>query len=117
MSYNEILAIVAKVDAGLPVTREEAEAVVRSVSRACKGPIKPGKEEEYGELRRAAGNFGGGGTGYDIGLVDTLNREGCGSDFNNVIVQFPFDGAEHYTPCPKCGQEISFRSPFFNLRS
>lgn len=116
MSYEEVVAIVAKVDAGLPVTREEAELVVRSVQRACKGPYKSEKHKaEYQELRNAAGGFGGQERGYDIGVLDALNRIHCGADFNDEIVKFPFDGKEHIVNCPKCGQEISFRSPFFVL--
>lgn len=112
---TELQEIVARVEMGGAVTKEEAIAVVRSIKRTCKGPIKKNKLAEYGELRRAAGNFGGGNTGYDIGLVDSLNREGCGYDFNNVVVSYPFDGQEHIVNCPNCKQQISFRSPYFKL--
>jgi hypothetical protein len=36
----------------------------------------------------------------------------CGADFNDVIVQHPYDGNEHTVTCD-CGTEISFRSPVF----
>ena len=111
----EFETIQAKVDLGGTVTRDEAEYLVRSVTRTCKGPVKRNKVAEYGELRRGAGNFGGGEKGYDIGLVDSLNRIPCGADFNDVICAFPFDGAERRVRCPNCKQVISFRSPFFNI--
>lgn len=112
---SDLTEIIARAEIGAPVTREEAIALIRSIGRTCKGPIKKGKEAEYGELRRAAGNFGGGNTGYDIGLVDRLNRDFCGYDFNNVVVQHPFDGQSHVVECPNCHQKINFTSPVFNL--
>ncbi len=117
MTPDEIRAqvdeIMARVYANGTVTREEAEFVVRAVGRWCKGPKKPGVEAEYAKMREAVGVVGGQEKGYDLALMDSILREPCGADFNDVIVQFPFDGADHLEPCPKCGQMISFRSPIF----
>ncbi len=111
---NNVETILAKIDAGGTVTQEEAELVVQAVVRACKGPYKSEKHRaEYQEIRDKMGVVGGSGTAYDIGLLDSLNRDFCGANFNDVIVQYPFDGKEHEVACPKCGQTISFRSPYF----
>lgn len=111
----EMKEIQDRVDAGQAVTHEEAEALIRSVMRTCKGPIKPGKEAEYAELRRAAGTFGDAGSGNSIALLDSLNRDYCGADFNDEIVKYPLDGKQRVTKCSKCGLEINFTSPRFNL--
>lgn len=114
---TDLELILAKVDGGLPVTFEEAKVVINSVTRTCKGPIKPGKEAEYAELRRGAGQFGEAIRGYNIALVDSLNRDYCGYNFNKVIESYPLDGAEHTVNCPNCKLQISFRSPYFKLKS
>jgi hypothetical protein len=114
-NYEEMKSIQDRVDAGLPVKRDEAIALVRSVARTCKGPIKPGKEAEYAELRRAAGTFGGVDSGNSIALLDSLNRDYCGADFNDEIVKYPFDGQQRQAVCSECGQVINMTSPYFNL--
>lgn len=101
------------VDAGGTVTREQAEVLVRRVGRVCKGPIKPGKEAEYAELRRQLG--GPAVAGGDTAILDSLNRDYCGADFNDVVCSVPFDGREHEVTCRKCGQVSSFRAPFFRI--
>jgi len=113
--YDEMKSIQDRVDADEKVTREEAEALIRSITRTCKGPIKPGKEAEYAELRRAAGSFGGAESGNSIALLDQLNRDHCGADFNDEIVKYPLDGQQRVAKCSKCGLEINFKSPRFNL--
>lgn len=111
-------ALWQRINSGGTITREEAMALERRVTRTCKGPVKAGKEAEYVELRKAVQSrfghgFGGGNSALDIGLVDTLNRESCGYDFNELLFRFPFDGRSHRQPCPSCGQMISFRSPWY----
>ena len=113
---TELEVILAKVEADMPVSIEEARLVVNSVTRTCKGPIKLGKEAEYAELRRGAGQFGEAIKGYNIALVDSLNRDYCGYNFNKVIEAHAFDGKEHVVNCPKCKLKISFRSPYFKLK-
>jgi len=113
---TQVDEVMAKVYAGGTVTREEAEFVVRAGGRWCKGPKKPGAEAIYAEARAASGNVSGAEKGYDLSQMDAVLREGCGADFNEVIVKFPFDGTEHLEPCPKCGQMISFRSPVFPVK-
>lgn len=39
----------------------------------------------------------------------------CGYDFNETVLQHPFDGAEHVYRCPRCGVEGTFRSPRYEL--
>lgn len=97
----------------LPVTLDEAVALVRSVSRICKGGIKPGKEVEYAEMRKVVGVAGGQEKGYDLGAMDAVLRNRCGYDVTEQIVQYPFDGQEHFVQCPKCKNPWSFRSPVF----
>lgn len=112
----DITSISARAAKRLPVTREEAEFLIRAVSRACKGPYKSEKHKsEYQELRDRAGMFGDNspGGGHSIEFLDLLNRNRCGADFNDEILKYPLDGQEHLVSCPKCGQEISFRSPVF----
>lgn len=98
-------------------TKEEAEFAVKAIARTCKGPVKLGKEAEYAELREKAGNFGNPDTHGSIAMLDAVNRDYCGYDFNSVILAYPLDGQEHLVNCPKCGLEISFRSPFFPISS
>lgn len=116
---TELEAIGLRVDAGESVTREEADALVRSVKRLCKGPFKSERHRaEYQELRSNVGMVAteeSAKRGYSIEMLDTLNRNYCGYDFNNIIMEYPLDGNDHLVPCPKCGQEISFRSPRFDL--
>lgn len=133
MTYDqdEMTAIGLRVDADEAITREEAEALVRSVQRLCKGPFKSERHKaEYDELRRAVGGPAltpeAAARGYSIELLDSLNRDYCGADFNDVIMAYPLNGEDHgdqtpfggpdkRVPCPKCGQLISFRSPRFKL--
>lgn len=98
------------------VSKDEAEKLIRAIERKCKGPIKVGKEAEYAELRRAAGAFGDAGSGNSIELLDALNRDYCGADFNDVVVQYPYDGKEHTVNCPNCKKEITFASPIFKVK-
>lgn len=65
-------------------------------------------EEECGtvaELRRAA-----------FPLIrlrgDTVGR-GCGRDFNETILAYPFDGTENKDECPGCGVVTSWKAPVF----
>lgn len=97
----------------LPVTLDEAVALVRSVTRRCKGSIKLGKEAEYAEMRAAVGMTGGQEKGYDLGAMDAVLRNQCGYDVTEQIIKYPFDGQEHFVECPKCKNAWSFRSPVF----
>jgi len=123
---NEIELIGQRVDKGEKVTLEEAMAVVRSVQRTCKGPKKEGAEKEYAKMREVVGYAGGEDKGYALQFMDSILREGCGYNFNDIIVKYPFNGEDHSdltaiggpdksVACPKCGLKISFRSPYFNL--
>jgi hypothetical protein len=106
--------LLSRVASGNAITKEEADFLQSALVLSCKGPYRSEKHKaEYAEIRSKMGTTGGGGTGYDIGLLDSLNRQGCGYNFNQVVMQFPYDGREHYEPCPKCGQMISFRSPYW----
>ena len=48
----------------------------------------------------------------DAGKVEEARgvetRSGCGYDFSQTVLNHPFDGAEHETPCPKCGVVTSW---------
>jgi hypothetical protein len=44
----------------------------------------------------------------------TINPEaGCGYDFNEIILANPLDGQDRIVPCPKCGNQISYKAPTF----
>lgn len=47
--------------------------------------------------------------------LDESARVACGNDFNNIIVEGPWDGADHDYRCPNCGVEGNYRAPFYDL--
>lgn len=88
----------------MKLTREEAEARIRRVRRTCRGPL-PEEAQERIEEALAEG---------DTGLarrLDRDNREGCGADFNEIVLAGPFDGEEHEYECPKCGVTGTYVAP------
>lgn len=115
MQPSDLVDIADRASNYQPVTREEAEYLVRSQGRWCKGPKKEGADAEYAKMREVVGMTGGQEQGFDLATMDAVLREGCGYDFNEVLMQYPLDGNEHFVPCPKCGMTISFRSPIFVL--
>lgn len=92
----------------MKVTREEAEARIRSVTRTCRGPLPEEAQEKIGAALQA------GDTEFARRL-DRDNREGCGADFNDVVVEGPFDGEVHEYECAECGVEGTYRAPQFDL--
>jgi len=42
-------------------------------------------------------------------------KNDCGYDFNNLILQYPFDGQLHEVKCPQCGEPRQFRSPMIDV--
>lgn len=88
----------------MELTREEAEARIRRVGRTCRGPLP---EEARERIQEA---LAGGHTELARRL-DRDNREGCGMDFNEVVLAGPFDGEEHAYECPKCGVEGTYVAP------
>lgn len=86
------------------ITRDEAETLIRSIERRCRGPLKPGAAGaiaellERGDTEKARG-------------VDAAARRGCGADFNEVILAGPLDGEPHAYKCPSCGLTGTYTAP------
>lgn len=97
-------AICEDIDAGTPVSRKEAEAVVRAVSRRCRGPIS----SEGAVLKRSALKNG---DLESAKLIDSNERRSCGFDVNDIILANPLDGKAYAYQCPGCGLEDSYRAP------
>lgn len=79
------------------MTREQQEAVVRSITRTCRGPVlEPATVKEDGTWKHAV-------------------HQGCGYDVNEMIIKHPFDGVTRKENCPKCNTEQVFHvTPFEN---
>jgi len=92
-----------------PTQLAAAEAIIRSVTRTCMGPLKPGAREAIAELMAD-------GSEEARSRARTLNvteRVGCGADINELVISAPFDGQDEVYLC-RCGLEGSFRAPLFN---
>lgn len=87
--------------------REEAEAIVRSVTRRCRGPLDPKVREDVNKLLAD-------GQHAKAAALDAQSRKGCGADFNDVVMAGPLDGKEHaYTCGNKCGVTGVYTAPLF----
>lgn len=122
--------------------RDEAERIVRSVRRTCRGHPLLSYAERRGYIVRwrAAERAGD----FSFGLVlkreleEKLKRssrpiaeqdwqnllrrvaslvsvhtEDCGYNFNDIVAAGPWDGKEHDYQCPCCGVVGSYRAPLF----
>ncbi len=90
------------------VTRDEAVAVIQAIPRTCRGA----RSDEGHKIVKTLLEEG---RLEDAQRADQAHRTMCGQDINAVIVKMPFDGEEYAINCPKCGLEISLRTPRFNL--
>lgn len=88
----------------MELTREEAEARIRRVGRTCRGPLP---EEAREKIEEALAN----GETERARRLDRDNRERCGFDFNEIVVEGPLDGAEHEYECPACGLTGTYVAP------
>lgn len=123
--------------------RDQAEKIIRSVRRTCRGhPLLSYAERRKYIVRwqaaERAGNFG-----LALRLKGSLDKrfrlnhrrevtcqnwenllqqtaklitahtEDCGYDFNDTVVAGPWDGKEHDYQCPHCGVEGGYRAPLF----
>lgn len=101
---RSLASICDDVDAGKPVSRKEAEAVVRAVTKRCRGAISV-EGLKAKALALKAGK---------LALAQSLDssaRKPCGADFNDTILANPLDGQVHEYACPKCGLEDRYRAP------
>jgi hypothetical protein len=96
--------IVVDVEAGTPITQEEATAVVSAVTRRCRGGLDP----ESLAAKNAALQLS---AHKAAQAIDTACRTPCGQDLNAVILAGPLDGEEHAYECPGCGNAGSYRAP------
>jgi len=91
------------------MTKKEAEAQVRSITRTCKGPYVDD------EVPKAIGLLLNASLHKAAERLANVGRKGCGGDFNNVIALGPLDGEERAYKCPKCGVEGTYRAPNFGV--
>jgi hypothetical protein len=84
----------------------DAARIIRSIERRCRGPLAEGAQEIISKLL-ADGQLD------EARALDAASRQGCGQDWNEVILQHPFDGKAHETPCPKCGVLVRWTAPVF----
>ena len=122
--------------------RAQAEKIIRSVRRLCRGQplLHDGERREYilrWQAAERAGDFRFG-LALKHELEEKLKRssrhiteqdwenllrrvaslvsahtEVCGYDFNDTVVAGPWDGELHNYQCPRCGVVGSYRSPLF----
>ena len=86
--------------------KAEAEASIRTVGRLCRGPISQADRNVVNLLLNE-------GNEEDARNWDAISRPGCGYDFNNIVVDGPWDGESHPYTCPKCGCTGSYQAPAF----
>lgn len=90
------------------MNRAEAEAEIRSIDRRCRGALTTDAViDRYEALK--AGNL------EAARAIDAAGRQGCGADFNNIIVAGPLDGELHAYECPACGLSGEYRAPLVEL--
>lgn len=88
------------------MTRHDAEASIRSISRRCRGVLPV-------EARAKVNTFLGIGKHREAAAHDAASRIDCGADFNDLILSNPLDGQERAYRCPKCGVTGTYQSPLF----
>jgi len=98
-------------------TRAEAEAVVRSTGRTCKGVprdaertaaralLAEGRHEEASAMDDASYRHPAG--------HPNAGQYACGHNINDLIVAGPFDGQSHEVTCPTCGRTMRYTAPYF----
>lgn len=89
------------------MTREEQEALVRSLSRTCRGPLNADAAKARDALL-AEGRM------EEAAQADKAGRGGCGYDVNEIVCAVEFDGQPRSATCPKCGVLINFTPPHFD---
>jgi hypothetical protein len=87
-------------------SRDQAIEVIRSIERRCLGTIPGEARERVIELLQA-------GDDENARRLNRAARAGCAADFNDIIVEGPWDGQEHDYQCPACGQRGRYRAPRF----
>jgi len=118
--------------------RAEAEKIIRSQGRNCKGPVRPEitaamYDRFSDDTKKALGEV----KKDDEGLVhprviihrlteaghkeaarqlDGVLRPGCGADFNDIVVAGPWDGEQHDYQCPKCKVRGKYTAPMFERK-
>lgn len=86
-------------------TRKEAEQHVLGLGLRCLGPRDDAQMAHWQRLMEK-------GKVEEARTVQT--RTGCGYDVGQTVLEYPFDGADHETTCPKCGTVNRWRSPTFD---
>ena len=122
--------------------RDQAEKIVRSIRRLCRGhPLltEAERREYFLRWQRAerAGDFSLGlwlmheleeklkrssrpiadqdweGLLRQVASLISAHTEVCGYDFNDIVVAGLWDGKEHNYQCPRCCVAGSYRAPLF----
>jgi hypothetical protein len=107
-----IAAPMPGVDTKLALTedmRAEAERIIRTQKRFCRGPLSPQHAKAVEQLLRE-------GRRDEASAMDAAGRSHCGADFNDVVVSGPWDGQPHTYACPRCGVAGKYVAPSFAPR-
>jgi hypothetical protein len=88
--------------------RSEAESIIRSIPRTCRGPITAARAAQRDALLTADDLEG-------AAAADRAGRPGCGADFNAIVIAGPLDGQAHAYTCPTCGVSGTYTAPLFEL--
>jgi hypothetical protein len=121
----------------------ETEQCIRAVTRTCKGPhvlsseqqVKfrdlwyryqdagdwPAAQSVVGVLEKAlkTGHLEIPDNNWEalfrriVDLIYIRVADGCGYDFNDLILANPLDGQDRVVACPKCNNQISYKAPTF----
>lgn len=89
-----------------PAVDEKILAVINSVTRQCRGPLRVGVREAVDKLLEENKL-------PEARALDAKSRNGCGYDFNKIVAAGPLDGQEYAYKCPKCGVEGVYGAPLF----
>lgn len=92
------------ISAAVPVAKGWTPTTIKdllAIRRLCRG--KKTVEAARASLPR----------GQQIKAARAPGKVSCGFDVNKLILGEVPDGQDHKAPCPKCGQEVSWRPPRF----
>lgn len=100
------------------MNRAEAEAVIRSIERRCRGPLSD-------EHRDVVASLLAQGKTHEAQAYDNTHRgiptetprgtvyAPCNYNVNDLICAGPIDGLDHTVQCPRCKVVISYRPAWF----
>lgn len=113
------------------MTKKECIEQIRSIERKCRGPLTVDGQDAIAKLQMgkeaaiaAAGEKSGKEKEKLLAKIERLSeeivqvcardpRQGCGYDFNETIVENPWDGETREVECPECGIVTCYTAPIF----